>query len=75
MSNYEDLIETMARELNGAIRQVQSDNPVIATAGFMRLQELERMTARWRVRRVSRRGLMRAGVGVTFAAMSAGKDD
>lgn len=73
-SNHEELLETMATELNGAIRQVQSDDPVIYTAGLMRLQDLERKIARWRVRRVSRRGVLRAGVGATFAAMSVGKD-
>jgi len=71
----EELLETMARELGGAIRQVQSDDPMVYTAGLMRLQDMERMIARWRVRRVSRRGLMRAGVGATFAAMSISKDD
>ena len=71
----EELLEAMATELNGAIRQVQSDDPVIYTAGLMRLQDLERKIARWRVRRVSRRGILRAGAAVTFAAMSVKMDD
>ena len=38
---------------------------------MLRLSNFAEMTERWRqVRRVSRRGLLRAGAAVTFAAMS-----
>ena len=70
----EELLEAMATELNGAIRQVQSDDPMVYTAGLMRLQDLERTIERWRVRRVSRRGVLR-GAGLGFVALSVKRDD
>ena len=70
------LLTTMANELPTIIRQLQSSDPALESAAMQRLGNFAEMTERWRrVRRVSRRGLLRAGAGVTFAAMSLKKDD
>lgn len=66
----------MSNELPTIIRQLQSSDPALHNAAMLRLGNFAEMTEGWRqVRRVSRRGVLRAGVGATFAAMSIKRDD
>lgn len=74
MNDQQRLLTTMASELPTIIRQLQSSDPDLHSAAVLRLTSFAEMTERWRrVRRVSRRGVLRAGA--TFVAMSLHRDD
>lgn len=75
----QNTLRTIANELPGILRQLDSADPLLGAAAVQRLRDFADMTEPLRAagmgaKRVSRRGLLRAGAGVTFAAM-AFKDD
>lgn len=73
-----DTLRTIANELPGILRQIDSADPALRAAGRQRLADFAEMLALWRSnsaqRRVSRRDLLRQAGVATFAAM-AFKDD
>lgn len=73
---HRNLLQTIATELPGIVRQLESNRPDLHGAAVQRLRDFVEMTAPHRsaARRLTRRGLLRGAGAITFAAMSA-KDD
>lgn len=76
MMSGERILATMANELPAILRQLESSDIVLRSAGLQRLRDFAEMVQPWRgsARRVSRRAVLRAGV-TTFVGMSMGRDD
>lgn len=70
----EKVLRIMATDLPTIRRQLQSADPALRAAGLQRLADFEEMTAIWRGRSVSRRGVLRQA-GASFVALSLGRDD
>lgn len=73
----QNTLRTIANELPGILRQLDSADPALRAAGRQRLADFAGMLAPWRVtlaRRVSRRGLLRGAGVATFAAMAIKED-
>lgn len=72
------VLQTLATELPTILRQLESTDPALRSAAVQRLRDFAGMTEPWRApaaRQVSRRGLLRAGVGATFVAMAVGREE
>lgn len=71
-----DLLRTIARELPGIVRQLESLDPALYGAALARLRDFSQMSEPWRDQSagVSRRGLLRRA-GATFVALSLKRDD
>lgn len=71
-----DLLRTIARELPGIVRQLESPDPTLQGAALARLRDFCQMRELWRAQggSASRRGPLRRA-GATFAALSFKRDD